>query len=93
MISQSAGTFLMILTCYNLILITVAHCVFLIAFCSDLENEIRILNENFKFENEKKKRCSTSRLIELKKQLCEFIQFQCDAKQLSDLTIYCDMLL
>lgn len=62
----------------------VIHCVFLIAFCSDLENELRTLNKIIKIEMSGKKKLSARRRIEVKRKLFDIIKFHCDAKQFSE---------
>lgn len=61
----------------------VAHCVFLIAFCTDIENELRMLDRIITLSGEQEKIFSTTDLIKIKKRLRGIIRFQCDAKQLS----------
>lgn len=62
----------------------VAHCVFLIAFCTDLDNTLCILNEGINLKYEQNKAFSTSAIVEVKKTFGEIIRFQCDAKQFSE---------
>lgn len=60
------------------------NCVFLLTFALDLQNELQALNENMKFQDDNKMKFSTDRIIEIKRKLWKYIQFQCNAKQLSE---------
>lgn len=62
----------------------VAHCVFIIAFCSDLKNEVLILNQSIKIECEKNMFLSRNAIDEIKEKLFKIILFHCDAKKLSE---------
>lgn len=84
MLTQSIGLYLAVISFYSAVLFSIAHCVFLIAFTLDLKNEFHILNENFRLENGGKKKMSKDRQFELREQFGKIIQFQCDAKQLSE---------
>lgn len=66
------------------ILIPVAHCVFIIAFCSDLENDMRILNEIIKIENDKKKKFRTIANNGIMEKLIKILRFYGNVKQLSE---------
>lgn len=88
MMFHSVAVSVIALVCYSGILFIVAHCLFLIAFCSDLENELLILNQSIETKINEKNKILPSRCIEIKKELCEIIQFQCDAKQLSGYSYY-----
>lgn len=83
MFFQSYTTYVTALILFATILIPVSHCVFITAFCSDLENDVHILNEIIKIESEKKKKLPADVVIEIKRKFSKIIQFQCDAKQLS----------
>lgn len=80
---ESLGIIAVVMVSYGASFFIVAHCIFLIAIGDDLESEMRILNENIRFETGNKKKFSINRQIEIKNQLGKFIQFHCDAKQLS----------
>lgn len=69
---------------FSAVLFPVAHYVFLIAFCSDLQNKLRTLNKIIESRCGKNKKRPTNRHIEIKKQIFKTIQFQCEAKQLSE---------
>lgn len=84
MFFQSYTTYVTALILFATILIPVSHCVFITAFCSDLENDVRMLNEIIKIESEKKRKFPADVVIEIKRKLCKIIQFQCGAKQLSE---------
>lgn len=83
MFFQAYSTYITALILFATILIPVAHCVFIAAFCSDFENDVHILNEIVGIESKRKDCFSTSANIEIKRNLCKIIQFQCNAKQLS----------
>lgn len=87
MFSQSAGVYLTIMNCFSAMSFSLAHDILLIAFASDLENEILTLNKNIKLERGKNENFSVKRLVEIKRQLNKIIQLQCDTKQLSELII------
>lgn len=61
----------------------IAHCMFLVAFATDLQNELQMLNGIIEIENGEKKAFSTNTIVEIKKKIGQIIQFHCDAKQLS----------
>lgn len=71
------------MNCTCAILFPIAHCVFLITFCFDLQKELRTLNKIIKSKCGENKKRPTNRYIEIKKQLSKIIQFQCEAKELS----------
>lgn len=80
---QSVGSFVIISGLLCTVLFPVAHCVFIITFCSDLESELFVLNEIIQNECEKKSPFSTNAIIKIRGKLCKIIRFYCDAKQLS----------
>lgn len=84
-IIQSIGIYVVAMIFYFVFFVTIAHCVFLIAFCLDRDNELLMLDEIIKTRivNKKKKLSTHKFCLEVKKQLCKFIRFQCETKQLS----------
>lgn len=84
-ILQATGICVISLICTFAILFPVAHCLFLITFTLDLDDEIRMLNDATKIESYRKEKLSANRRIEIYKELFKIIQFQCDLKQLSEL--------
>lgn len=83
-IIQSIGLYTMTLFNYSAIFFVISHCVFIIVFCSDRDQDLHMLNESIKTVIKKKKKLSTNCRIEVKKKLCKFIRFQCETKQLSE---------
>lgn len=65
-------------------LLPIFHCIFMIAFGSDLKNEVHMLNEMVKIKNDKKKKFSPNAIIEIKEKLSEIIRFHGVVKQLSE---------
>lgn len=83
-IIQSAEVHACVIVCLCLILIPVAHCEFLIAFCADLKIELCMLNEMIKIESQRKQGFSTKSMNIIRIKFCKIVRFHCDAKQLSD---------
>lgn len=83
-IFQSIAAYIIILILLCTILIPVAHCVFIMAFCSDLRNDVRVLNVLIKIESGRNQSIKRNDIIEIKKELCKNIEFYCSVKQLSE---------
>lgn len=81
---QSIAAYIIILILLCTILIPVAHCVFIMAFCSDLRNDVRVLNEIMKIGSGKNQSIQTNDIIEIKRKLCKNIEFQYSVRQLSE---------
>lgn len=94
MILQTAGVITVVSFWLCGIFFPVAHCVFVTAFCDDLQSEIQTLNKSLKIggvkkknnpiENDKKEKIPINRHKEIAEKLFKIIQFTCDAKQLRE---------
>lgn len=84
MILQAAGLITVVSFWFCAILFPVAHCAFLIAFCSDLRNELDTFDESLKIKGDKETFFSMNPRKKINEKLFKIIQFQCDAKQLSE---------
>lgn len=85
---QAAVTYLTASILFYSMIMTVAHCMFVVAFVSDVKNDIRTLNEVIQIEIDEKKRFSATAINKIKKLLSENILFHVNAKQLSKHMFY-----
>lgn len=80
---QSVVTYLTASILFYSMLMTVAHCMFIVSFCTDVKNDIRMLNEFIKIESDKKKKFSAAAINKIKKMLKDIILFHVDTKELN----------
>lgn len=80
---QSIELYAVVFIWLSTVLIPVAHCVLIVAFCTDLKNELRIWNEKIKIESKQKNPIPSKIKLENKQKLCKILRFYGDAKQLS----------
>lgn len=72
-----------LIICFSSKLFPISFCVFLTAFCEDLENDLHEQNENMRIHAASKIRQTNANRNEMKQNICGIIRFHCDAKQLS----------
>lgn len=83
---QAFGMYFISMISFCAILFIISQCEFSITFSLDIEEQFRMLNKSIEFQSEKKKKKEKPPMglnIEIEKQLCEIIRFECDIKQLS----------
>lgn len=72
-----------LIICFSSMLFPISFCVFLTAFCEDLENDLHEQNENLRIHSAPKIGQTNANRNEMKQKICDIIRFHCDAKQLS----------
>lgn len=82
--SQTVGVFVTATLDFSFVIFPVVHCMYIIALCCDLKNELRKLNDYIKTENNETKEFPINVNIGIKKKLSKIIQLHCDARQLSE---------